>query len=682
MLERIRRSLLDEANASPQLLSDLAGLESYVAESYDSRSFIELLQNADDAASSSFLVKKYKQYLIVANDGRVFSESDLEAICRSAASTKQRGDSIGYRGIGFKSVVGLAQEVHILSGHLEATFSKKLTLIEIPKATKVPLLRIPHPIDLLVQNDVSSEIDRLKISGYNTFFIFNGLIANSIDNEFIGFDFSSLLFLKNIRSFSLEGERKDFMEISRNKWDELFAIFTLRNSAGVFNWIVASESNVSVAFYQDPESENVESIPEADASVHAFLPTHEATGLGVKVNGDISTDPSRTRIVFDQRTKYGIISIAKLISKIINLILSDVTLPDSRGMLLALLPLNDPNLQKWQKKSFGVELISEIKNECHDSICLLSLKPSWLNSVDFQTISEAAKISVAPKVVNDVDGAIGFMRFLGAKEVRLRDLSSSFFCVNITSNGCAEIVSEIIRLHETKQIESSEIDVEWPVFISVGNRVSIRQAKEKDLIIDSNFIDLVSERTAGTGGLFRLIKAILGEEFAAKVIPGTESIGNNQPFERPDKTELLHSIYGFSPSNNGKQNPLKLKKWRGAEEQIRNIFEAAGWTAIDVSRQNIGYDLECEKPDGERIYLEVKLVETPNQPFIMTSNEEAVARQKGESYIVTVVRQLGEKIEINFIPNPVKNLELTRQCRQWVWECNSYPYNPETYNLS
>ena len=75
-------------------------------------------------------------------------------------------------------------------------------------------------------------------------------------------------------------------------------------------------------------------------------------------------------------------------------------------------------------------------------------------------------------------------------------------------------------------------------------------------------------------------------------------------------------------------------------------------------------------------------METPNQPFIMTSNEEAVARQKGESYIVTVVRQLGEKIEINFIPNPVKNLELTRQCRQWVWECNSYPYNPETYNLS
>ena len=111
MLEEIRRSLLGEARLSPKLLSDLAGLENYVAESYDSRSFIELLQNADDAGSSNFLVKRFQQYLIIANNGHVFSKSDLEAICRSAASTKQRGNSIGYRGIGFKSVVGLAQEV-------------------------------------------------------------------------------------------------------------------------------------------------------------------------------------------------------------------------------------------------------------------------------------------------------------------------------------------------------------------------------------------------------------------------------------------------------------------------------------------------------------------------------------------------------------------------------------------
>lgn len=65
MIENIYRNLVREAKQSPMLLSDIAGLETYISESYTNRSFIELLQNADDANSSSFLVEKFEQYLIV-----------------------------------------------------------------------------------------------------------------------------------------------------------------------------------------------------------------------------------------------------------------------------------------------------------------------------------------------------------------------------------------------------------------------------------------------------------------------------------------------------------------------------------------------------------------------------------------------------------------------------------------
>ena len=51
---KLRTKLLQEAISSPALLSDLAGLELYVSESYSSRSFIELLQNADDAFAEHF----------------------------------------------------------------------------------------------------------------------------------------------------------------------------------------------------------------------------------------------------------------------------------------------------------------------------------------------------------------------------------------------------------------------------------------------------------------------------------------------------------------------------------------------------------------------------------------------------------------------------------------------------
>ena len=147
MLEEVRRPLLEEARRSPTLLSDLAGLEKYVAESYDARSFVELLQNADDAGASRFAILRTGDSLLVANDGRPFTRADFERLCRSAASSKERGTSIGYRGIGFKSVVGFAETVHVFSGQLEATFSRELTAKEIPEATRVPLIRIPHAVE-------------------------------------------------------------------------------------------------------------------------------------------------------------------------------------------------------------------------------------------------------------------------------------------------------------------------------------------------------------------------------------------------------------------------------------------------------------------------------------------------------------------------------------------------------
>ncbi len=73
LLEEVRCSLLEEARRSPSLLSDLAGLEQYVAESYDARSFVELLQNADDAGVSRFVIRRAGDFLLVANDGRPFA---------------------------------------------------------------------------------------------------------------------------------------------------------------------------------------------------------------------------------------------------------------------------------------------------------------------------------------------------------------------------------------------------------------------------------------------------------------------------------------------------------------------------------------------------------------------------------------------------------------------------------
>lgn len=674
MLQEVRLPLLEEAQRSPQLLSDLAGLERYVAESYDSRSFIELLQNADDAKATSFLVKKVCGYLVVANNGNAFTVNDFESICRSASSTKTRGSSIGYRGIGFKSVVGLAEVVHIVSGGLEATFSRDLTAKAIPQASRVPLIRIPHELDDATRQAVMPEVEMLRKEGYVTFFLFGEFLASSIDNEFSNFDVTSLLFLNNIQNLSLIAGAVESYVVSREEWGGEVRLIQISSEREVSNWIVVGSQGASVAFYQDPVSEVIERLPESTAVVHAFLPTNESTGLGVKLNSDISTDPSRTRIVFDDRTDQGISDLAAILAGLMGDIIIDRPMPDSIGMLKALLPLDDPRMHKYQKRSFKSELFSRLQEVC--ALDRFVLRPPWLNSIDFELLAKISGLEPMPRSIEGVEGASALMRYLGAKDVGVNDLSKSFVSQNISQRGCSEIVSELVRLSDTKQINIGDVDVSWPVWVSGNQKLSIAQIEACESVLDDSFIDMVVEKTAGAGGISRLVNALTKQGAVSKIIPASGKKAESLDGELQKNAEWsVDTVFNQAA-------PLNLKKWRGAEEQVKNIFIAQGWSANDVSRQNLGYDIECDDNEGRKIFVEVKLIASPSQPFTLTSNEEAVARQKGESYYLAIVQQLGDFLDVCFIPNPVDKLELVRSCRQWVWECSQYPFNPVRFELS
>ena len=95
VIDKISSEFLAEAKNSPTLLADMAAMEKYMAESYSSRILIELLQNADDAGSDKVLVTQYNDSLIIANNGRPFTETDIIAISRSGSSQKKRGETIG-----------------------------------------------------------------------------------------------------------------------------------------------------------------------------------------------------------------------------------------------------------------------------------------------------------------------------------------------------------------------------------------------------------------------------------------------------------------------------------------------------------------------------------------------------------------------------------------------------------
>ena len=199
--------LVSEASQAPRLFSDLAKIEKYIAESYKTRSLIELIQNADDAGATRFVAECVDGGLVVANNGRAFTIADVEALCRSGASNKHRGGTtIGYRGIGFKSVVNLAERVWVFSGDQSFVFDRERTRAVLGFDGDVPLIRIPH---LAGTGDPAGATIGSWLDKYRTVFFFTALDARLLDEEIETFDGGCLLFLNPLERVTLRAGSED-----------------------------------------------------------------------------------------------------------------------------------------------------------------------------------------------------------------------------------------------------------------------------------------------------------------------------------------------------------------------------------------------------------------------------------------------------------------------------------------
>ena len=90
--------------------------------------FFELIQNADDAANKTNNEVHFDfqpNCLIVSHNGKPFDESDILSLTSAGASTKKSDSTkTGYKGIGFKSVFGISENVTIFSGGYQFRFHK------------------------------------------------------------------------------------------------------------------------------------------------------------------------------------------------------------------------------------------------------------------------------------------------------------------------------------------------------------------------------------------------------------------------------------------------------------------------------------------------------------------------------------------------------------------------------
>jgi len=613
---------------------------------------------------------------------------DFYSLCRSASSEKQRGQTIGYRGIGFKSVVGVSNAVHIISSALQVTFSRDLTQACLGTQTPTPLIRIPHPL-AIAQNDPVLDIARkLENDGYKSIFILGGLDNERVQDEFDQFDADYLLFLRNITDAMLLESKQNRYRCVRSTLDTSTKKVSISGPDRRSAWLIQHIGRCDIAFSL------VDGTPvplnAAAAIAHAFLPTLESTGFGIRINADFSTDPSRTRIVFDDVTSACINDAASAIA----LMISEIVLSESSDneRLACLMPTVDLATLSLQKRSFKTELIAGVKNRLFHIKDTVSLAPAWLNHPDIQQLALTLNRRLLPADSKPNTGSTtNFMRYLGVQPVTADLIVNAAENNSISPKGCAEIISHCRRNISTG-ISIRQL-VDKPIWKGKGSSelMSLRSLVKSQTALAADFVDAIQASGLTPKELGEGLKtADLGAEAIGVILPGIEITATSFPFPQitpPTSTgaETIHSSDPLLITENNKTKTIiasalitsrSLPAWRGAEQYVAQLLASHGYRVEDRSRQNLGYDLYVEKTVRKH-YIEVKLLEYAGQPFIITSNEEAVARECGDIYIIALtVRTSGDAVHIQFIHDPTRNLKFVRQCRQWVWECSEYDFNP------
>ena len=122
------RSFLDEVSNGTSRYRSLHNLTEQVEHQYHGRFLVELIQNAHDALYEKpteealqkieiALIEDEGPYgtLYIANDGQPFTESNFRALSNFGQSDKDPQNSIGNKGIGFRSVLEVTNAPEVYS---------------------------------------------------------------------------------------------------------------------------------------------------------------------------------------------------------------------------------------------------------------------------------------------------------------------------------------------------------------------------------------------------------------------------------------------------------------------------------------------------------------------------------------------------------------------------------------
>lgn len=678
IVQKTSEAFLQEAKLSPLLLMDMANMEYYMAESYCGRILIELLQNADDAKSTKVIVKSEDGNLFFGNNGKPFDEQDLIAISRSGASKKQRGNTIGYRGVGFKSATYISNDIVIYSSDTYFTFSKQKCAEILHMDTKdVPTVRVPLLLEE-VSHDIKSRIDRLKSQGYSTVFAFLNASIETFTDEIRDVQPGCFIFLKHICEcrIDLSPMITTIYNIERF-FDKDNQHIKVSHENEQREWMVVNYHDVSIAFL----IKNGIIVPcnSSEAVYHCYLPTLDKSIVACKINADFSTDPSRKHLTLDDKTRGALLKVADVFSHVFNMALHDAdtgkyknifSLFSDKDIFTKANRLIDDELsrllidRKWIKLCNGEEVAPR-------SYKLFPSSFDLDQASNIRVLSNGLASQSLPSVVyENIDSVDKFIGQYSKRTFELDEIVDTLrdreFVSKINSESHIQLITNVIR---ESRIEDS-----------IDSGFSI-PTKEILIKTSDNMIMPIGELAQSNKTMHKEMKRELEERL------GDSEIRWLQKQTGIGKT-VLKTTQSDRDLEDWKQSVILDKqavkphvaRWRDAEEKCIQIEELMGNRAEDVSVKNLGYDVLSTAPNGEVRHIEVKSVKR-DYAFTLTNNEYTAAHEYGDSFYVCLLCENGEKLDVRYIRNPLVNARFEKRVRQWEWVCLESNYSSQSYEL-
>lgn len=659
--------LLSEAQQSPNLLEDLAALEGYLAETYSSRAFIELLQNADDAGATVVQFSFDEHKLISSNNGKPFTPEDVQGLCRSGKSSKSRGSAIGYRGIGFKSTAALSSQILVSSGAYCFKFSRELTAQALGSTKPMPLIRIPHFGKVADDEWALISSQGLTIPEHVTTFVFDVIDLVALESEFENFRPDYLLFLNNVREVRLDyqGSLRVFFRSERRVSPDEKIVTLNESETGQSIWYVVEQPTFSVACATVSDAP---STMRQDASLfHSFLPTNETTGLGVRINADFSTDPSRTKITLDDHTLEILNGVAEFIAKcIISIALGEVS---AIGAVIAPESMQAAFNQSNKSVKFLLQELVKQNVKASEVLTNYRTRPSWAGNISFQPKSSSG--ASAPMIINSVnEEQSSFFKAIGLRSISPTEILKHYEVSEWSRESRAALIGQIVGVSALASHEEVELATSSFIWESDnGGPLPLLEFLGQKSSLSPDFLELLHKTGASPAMLRNLVQRVnpsFGDLFKS-------GQGESNASEAVKKWNVLGTERSTNLTSLQGKHELDEPMWRTAELYVLSRLRQEGFEANDVSRQFVGYDIHA-RIGGTEYFVEVKKVSSFSEPLSLTSNEQAFAGQMADKYILAVVSASASAAgsTLAFIQNPVAKLDFERQCQKWVWECSSY----------